>query len=89
MQLSQQLVEIPGRILPMETIVVGEGKQYDTGPDADWTRNLRSSKMLLNVDLNQWAIIYLGRSEKEVRYFVETLQKCARGMYFNIGRPAT
>lgn len=89
MQLSPQLVEIPGRILPMQTIVVGDGKQYDTGQDANWTRSLRSNKMLLNVNLHQWTIIYLGRSEREVRNFVEMLQKCARGMFFNIERPAT
>ncbi|XKL69438.1 hypothetical protein PGB90_007207 [Kerria lacca] len=87
MKLAPEPVKIAGRILPPETIYVSNNNQFNGGQEADWTKNLRSNRMLLNVDLNNWVIIYPGRCERDARNFCDVLNKVGRGMHFNIARP--
>jgi len=48
MRLAKKLIEFQGRFLPQERIVQGgrpgEEVKYETGHQADWTRELRSKK---------------------------------------------
>ena len=87
LELSRDLVQIPGRILPSEKIIVADGRSYDAGRDANWDRNLRSNKMLHSVNLTNWVILFQSRCGREAKEFFQTLQKVASGMHYTIDAP--
>lgn len=45
MKLSDNLVTIPGRVLPPESIVLGGNEVVPAGDECDWTRHLRQKAM--------------------------------------------
>ena len=87
MELSRDLIQIPGRILPSEKIYVADERSYDAGRDANWDRNLRSNKMLHGVNITNWVMIFVSRSGREAKEFFHTLQKVASGMRYSIEAP--
>jgi len=80
-------VEIKGRILPSESIYVADGRKYDAGRDANWDRNLRSNKMLQGVNIDNWVILFPGRSSREAKDFCGKLAQAASGMQYSIKMP--
>ncbi|XP_065207417.1 piwi-like protein Siwi [Planococcus citri] len=86
--LARDLVDIPSRILPTEKIIVADRNQYEVGPEADWTRNLRNAKMINTAELRNWVLIYPNRSEREARSLSDMLTRVAQGMRWNIPQPS-
>lgn len=86
LQLSPTLAETDGRILPNENIYV-EGKHFSSGPDVDWTRNLRSSRMLHTIELKKWALVYPSKMDNVAKTFFRLLQDCGKGMAFQVPPP--
>lgn len=86
-KLAEKLIEFPGRILPVETIVGGNDKNYSAGPDADWTRNLRSNPMFTSANMQNWVIITPSRCFKSAENFSGLLNKASYGMQWKIPKP--
>ncbi|XP_054281623.1 piwi-like protein Siwi isoform X2 [Macrosteles quadrilineatus] len=89
LKLNDRLVEIPGRVLPPEGIVLGNNMTVPSGDEADWTKSLRSNPMFVMPQggLSRWAIIVPSRSIHDGRSFVDTLKQAARGMKFMMSDP--
>lgn len=47
LRLAPKLVDVPARILPAESIVLGNNKTVPAGDECDWTRELRSNPMFV------------------------------------------
>lgn len=87
MELSTNLVEFTGRILPQEKISYGNGKFVEAGPEADWTKSLRNNCMLIMGKLKVWAVIYINKNKGDVTTFLGTLNRSAQSMSFSIPQP--
>lgn len=87
MKLSPHLVEVDGRVLPQETIFAGDNKRFQSGPDVDWTRNLRTSKMLNVVTLTRWIIVFPAKLQEAAKSLARMLTECGRGMAFGVPQP--
>ncbi|CAH0551300.1 unnamed protein product [Brassicogethes aeneus] len=84
LQIANTLIELPGRQLPPEKIFAGNQKQFSAGPQADWTRDLRSAPMLVNADMSRMAVICPNKMARDANDFIGILQKAAQGMSFQI-----
>ncbi|GLV44692.1 aubergine [Carabus blaptoides fortunei] len=89
MKLSPKLVEFPGRILPPENIIQGlrGDVKYSAGQDTDWTRNLRSSPMVLLGTVLSWVVVCPSALKRDAFSFVQALQKAAGGMSLKLPHP--
>lgn len=67
--------------------ILGNNQRYSAGPQADWTKDLRSLPMYYAGDMQRFAIICPGRFKGPCQDFVQCLQKAAKGMSWNIGNP--
>lgn len=84
--LSNRLVEVPGRILPIEQLR-SNTKAYDAGIEADWTRHLRNLPMYTCVSMRSWVIVTPQDNVRDCQAFASTLQKAAQGMSFSLPTP--
>ncbi|XP_076679730.1 aubergine isoform X3 [Andrena cerasifolii] len=87
LKLDDRLVNIPGRILPQENIVLGNNRKAPAGQFADWGRELHSKPLFSCTHLSNWVVICLGRMKYDVENFVSMLQDSARGMSCRIDKP--
>lgn len=72
LKLNDKLVEVPGRILPIQNVVFAAGKKVSAGHDADWTRELRNVNMLSCGVLDNWALITTTRAKRDVDVSFQT-----------------
>ncbi|XP_065212206.1 piwi-like protein Siwi isoform X2 [Planococcus citri] len=86
--ISDKLVEVDGRILPQETIIAGQGKRFQSGPDVDWTKNLRTSPLLVSAPLNKWVVVFPAKLSQEAKDLARMIGDCGRGMNFNVPQPS-
>lgn len=87
LKLSSSLVEVAGRILPPETIVVGGKIKFSAGQDADWTRELRANPMHIIAPCTQWVCVCPSMFKQDAYSFVQMIVKASKGMSFNIPNP--
>uniref|UniRef100_A0A1A9VTU4 Piwi n=1 Tax=Glossina austeni TaxID=7395 RepID=A0A1A9VTU4_GLOAU len=89
MTLDRELVELSGRILDPQRIVFKDHNKLSAGDNADWTRLFRDNGLFTTPTrgLERWSVISPTRSSRELRNFVETLIRAARGMNMKIDRP--
>lgn len=86
MTLSKNLIEVPGRILAPEIVIVSNA-QYSAGREADWTKELRSRPMLYNAPLNSLAVVVPTDLKRDADAFMQTLRRAAEGMSFRLPKP--
>lgn len=84
--LSNKLADVPGRVLPAETIK-SNTRSYDGGHEADWTRHLRALPMFTCAAMKNWCILVPQDGSRDVQSFVQSLGKAAQGMSFSLPRP--
>lgn len=84
--LSNSLVDVPGRVLPYESIKSNK-TAYDGGNEADWTKHLRSLPMFICATMKTWIILAPQDCCSDVKTFAMTLEKAARGMSFSLPQP--
>lgn len=84
--LSNKLVDVPGRILPLEQIK-SNSKPYDGGFEADWTRHLRALPMFTCATMKSWVILTPQDCARDVQAFAQSLFKAAQGMSFVLPQP--
>jgi len=84
--LGSKLIDVPGRVLPFESIG-SNNSQYNGGPEADWSRNMKNLPMFTSVKMNRWVIITPTIVAQEINTFVAVLQKVGNGMSFSLPNP--
>ncbi|CAH2005609.1 unnamed protein product [Acanthoscelides obtectus] len=87
LKFSQDLVKFQGRVLPPEAIIGGGDRKYTGGPQADWTKDLRSMLMFEAASLSKLAVICPGKFRQPCNDFIQCLQRAARGMQWDVGQP--
>lgn len=87
MNISQQLVEIPARVLDSETLVGGNQTRYRPDQYADWTKDLRSKPMFLTGKLDRFCVLTPSRCKHSAVSFSQMLSKAAAGMSWRIPQP--
>lgn len=86
-QLSNSLVTFAGRVLPSEFLYGANKQKYNAGPQADWSRNVRSTKQFHSPDLKAWIIVCLNRNRNSAQRFADMISRAANGMNWNVSRP--
>ncbi|XP_062547222.1 protein aubergine-like [Armigeres subalbatus] len=85
MELDKRLIELPGRILPVETIFFSTtAPGVAAGDNADWTMHFRNQPMFATIRLDHWYLIVPNRVQREANDFMGCLMQAARGMRFEI-----
>jgi len=84
--LSNNLVDVPARILSFEQIK-SKSRAYDGGFEADWTRHLRNLPMFTCASMSNWVILAPQDCCNDVNSFALTLKKTAIGMSFTLPQP--
>lgn len=85
--LSENLVDVSGRIFPSEQIHYSNNGVYNGGSDADWTRHLRDLPMFTCTLPSIWTVLFPRESCNEVKSFICNLIKVAKQMSFILPQP--
>ncbi|XP_046398366.1 piwi-like protein Siwi [Ischnura elegans] len=86
LNLSQNLVNLPGRQLPPEN-VYGNSRQPLENTLANWTKGMRSCRMVSLGVMNDWVIIFPRQMERDVGKWVESIQRAGGGMGMSVHDP--
>ena len=94
-EFDNNLVELKGKVLPMEPIYVNQRtgsdkvlqKQAWDQKTGDFSKDIRSLVMYNPVNLNKWMIITTRREEALTKEFADTLNRVFRPMGVALGRP--
>jgi len=84
--LSNSLVKLRGRVLPLEKIVSNK-ESYNADQSANWTACLRYLPMFTCVNIKHWVILAPSTCLTEVQMFSNSLISTAQGMSFKLPRP--
>ncbi|RZB39309.1 aubergine [Asbolus verrucosus] len=87
LDIGERLVQFQGRVLPNEHIVSGGDTRYNSGPQADWTKELRSKPMVCAPKMERLAVVCPARLKNATQDFLQTLARTASGMRWSIGSP--
>lgn len=87
--LDRDLVKVQGHILQPETIVLGADARgpFHGGPEADWTKHMRSNSLFRSCALDRWALVTTNFMQQDTRQFVGLIQKAANGMKMRVSIP--
>ncbi|XP_056630152.1 piwi-like protein Siwi [Diorhabda sublineata] len=86
-KLTDRLINFQGRILPQEQILGGNNAKYSSGPQADWTRELRSLPMFYGAKMSKFAVVCPVKFKNSCQDFLQCLQRSAKGMQWNMSQP--
>lgn len=85
---SPDLVQFKGRNLPGEKIYQAQNKSFYYDPSsADWSRELRSSRLLHSIPIKNWALIVTRRDSNNANEFVGALSRVGPPMGLDITKP--
>ncbi|CAH1169267.1 unnamed protein product [Phyllotreta striolata] len=87
MKLADTLIRFKGRVMPPEAILGGNNVKLSSGPNAEWTRELRSLQMFSAVKIPKFAVVCPGKFANQCSDFVQMLQRVSRGFQWDIGQP--
>ncbi|CAD7013874.1 protein aubergine [Ceratitis capitata] len=86
MELDNQLVEVPGRILTKSKILFANAYE-DCNATANWTGSFRKQHMYKSVEMRRWCVITPKRNINETQNFIGVLIKVAAGLGMRIAAP--
>ncbi|XP_027807214.1 piwi-like protein 4 [Marmota flaviventris] len=79
-------LSLTGRVVPSEKILM---QDYVCQPvsAADWSKDIRSCKILSAQPLNKWLLLCGNRAENVIENFLNCLRRVGSPMGFNVGYP--
>ncbi|XP_055592749.1 protein aubergine-like isoform X1 [Uranotaenia lowii] len=91
-ELERRLVELPGRVLDQEKIILGHLRsdqmtEHPAGVQADWQQVIRSNAMFITVPLTNWYVVVSAGSENLMADFIGCLKQASKGMKFHVEDP--
>ncbi|CAB3376469.1 Hypothetical predicted protein [Cloeon dipterum] len=90
MQITNNLIQFQGRVLPQETIIqgkVGREIRYPAGANVDWTPKLKRNEMSDAAALDTWVVMVPRTIERETCEFVNAVMGAASAMGFKMAMP--
>ncbi|ESO02362.1 hypothetical protein HELRODRAFT_65566, partial [Helobdella robusta] len=79
-ELDRDLMQLEGRLLPIETIRFRGNASVSAGPEADWSRAVTKNETIVPVDLNDWLIFATKRDMRCAEAFMSMYRQCSRDM---------
>ncbi|XP_072825056.1 piwi-like protein 4 [Vicugna pacos] len=79
-------MSLTGRVLPSEKIIL-QDHVCQPASAADWSRDMRTCKILSAQSLNKWLIICSSRAERVMESFLNCLRKVGSPMGFHVEYP--
>nr|XP_036866974.1 piwi-like protein 4 [Manis javanica] len=77
---------LTGRVVPSEKILMQDHVCQPMSA-ADWSKDIRTCKILHAQSLNKWLIIYSDRAENVTENFLSCLRRVGSSMGFNVDHP--
>ena len=87
LKLAAGSVQLPGRIINPEKLLLGKGFTFAVNSKADWGRETTSNQMLSAVDLKKWVLVYVSKNEAVAQGFVSLITKLAPKMGMKVAQP--
>lgn len=87
MELDDKPLQMNGRRLPEEKLMLGDRKIISSGPIADWSREITRLPMLRPVALNVWVLLVTQRDEGPAMQFLSTIKSECRNLAMSIAQP--
>ncbi|XP_075404837.1 piwi-like protein 4 [Tenrec ecaudatus] len=79
-------MSLTGRVAPSEKVLL-QDQVCQPGSAADWSKDIRTCKVLSAPSLTQWLLIYSGREETINESFLSCLRRAGSSMGFNVNQP--
>jgi len=87
LKLAPMSVQLTGRIINPEKLLLGKGATITVNAKADWGRESTSNQMLTAVDLKKWNVVYVTKNEAVAQNFVSLMTKLAPKMGMRVAQP--
>lgn len=87
LEVSNKLIEFPGRMLPEEAILQGGKPVAYNRETADWSREVRSLKLNVPVSVVKWAMVFSNRHRDAAKDLCQTLQRVGPPMGMQYSSP--
>ncbi|XP_057604599.1 piwi-like protein 4 isoform X1 [Hippopotamus amphibius kiboko] len=79
-------MSLTGRVVPSEKIIMQDHVCQPVSA-ADWSKDMRTCKILSAHSLNKWLVICSNRAESVMESFLNCLRRVGSPMGFNVDRP--
>ncbi|MXQ94554.1 hypothetical protein E5288_WYG003457 [Bos mutus] len=79
-------MSLTGRVAPAEKIIM-QDHTCQPASAADWSKDIRTCKVLSAQSLNKWLVICSNRAESVTENFLNCLRRVGGPMGFNVDRP--
>ena len=87
LKLAPESIQLAGRHLNPEKLVLGKNKTFEVNSKADWGREATSNQMLIAVDLKKWSVLYVNKNQDVAKSFVSLMTKLAPKMGMRVAAP--
>ncbi|TKC33647.1 hypothetical protein EI555_013708 [Monodon monoceros] len=79
-------MSLTGRVVPSENIIIQDHICQPVSA-ADWSKDMRTCKILSAQSLNKWLVICSNRAERVTESFLSCLRRVGRPIGFNVNHP--
>ncbi|OQV19385.1 Protein argonaute-3 [Hypsibius exemplaris] len=87
-KVGTRLIELPGRVLPPETLFFGSRGPVTVPTNGDWTRDATGNRMLGSKPLIDWTFLYMMRDQPTCIAFDRMLREVGSQMGMNVAPPS-
>ncbi|XP_034947193.1 piwi-like protein Ago3 [Chelonus insularis] len=85
LEMEDDIVTLPGRVLPPEKVFFGNRREVSAGDKADWGSAAVRNQVLRNANMHNWCIAYIQKDERVVNEFCKILRTVCKDIGVGIG----
>ena len=75
LRLAPECIQLDGRQLTAEKLLLGKNATVTVNAKADWGRESTNNHMLVAVELKKWAVIFVNKNEDVAKSFLNLMTK--------------
>ena len=75
LRLAPECIQLDGRLLAAEKLLLGKNATVTVNAKADWSRESTNNHMLVAVELKKWAVIFVNKNEDVAKSFTNLMTK--------------
>ena len=87
LKLAPDCIQLEGRHLAAEKLLLGKNATISVNSKADWGRESTNNHMLVAVDLKKWAVLYVNKNQDVASSFTTHMSKLAPKMGMKVSAP--
>ena len=87
LRLAPECIQLEGRHLAAEKLLLGKNTTISVNAKADWGRESTSNHMLVAVDLKKWAVLFVNKNQDVATSFTTLMNKLAPKMGMKVAAP--